>query len=124
MSRLKRRIRTRSARIADRRRRLADDIGRFRHDLRDRAGEPQWLAGAFGLGLIAGITRPGRRPSPPDEASAEPERPSFLSRLIREFGVPVALDLLQRYLSPPREEESEDRHEDRHRDQATDADPG
>jgi len=107
MSRLKRRIRTRTVRVAEQRLALAEDIRRVRSGLRERAAEPGWLAGAFGLGVFAGLVRRSGRAAPSGEPSAEPEGPSLLARLIREFGVPIALDLLQRYLSPPQAEEHE-----------------
>lgn len=105
MSRLSRAVNSQRAVIEAHQRDLRRQVSRFNESLGERAADPGWLAAAFGAGVFAGL-RFGR-PRPKPEPSEEGERHPWLSGLIRDFGVPFAMNLLQQYLAHPPEPERE-----------------
>lgn len=99
MSRLSRAVDSQRALIEAHQRDLRQGVTRFSETLGERAARPSWLAAAFGAGVLGGLSFGRRR----KQATSEPAQggPSWFSDLVREFGVPFALNLLQQYMNQP-----------------------
>ncbi|MBA1149302.1 hypothetical protein H0Z60_19840 [Ectothiorhodospiraceae bacterium WFHF3C12] len=108
MSRLTRAVESKRAVIEAHQRDLRDGVARFNEGLGERAAQPSWLGAAFGAGLLGGLGF-GRRRRPAPEPTGSTGG-TWLTSLIREFGVPFAMNLLRQYMAqrhPPEEPPAE-----------------